>query len=117
MQLIIKSLSGVLEEEEKKIIRKKLLWFGDHLPNNAVMTVGIKQHITKKSNQAFEVIVHLNAVKIKKPIYVRIIKNNLTEAIDVVKAKIERIVLKAKDKRKFKLKMPRFALKRKNVNS
>lgn len=119
MDLIIKSLAGQLEEDEKKIIRKKLLWFDEHLPNNASFTVGIKQHITKKSNQAYEVIVHLYTPQIRKPVYVRVIKNSLADAVDIVREKIERIVLKKKEKRelKFKLKFPKLRLKRANENS
>jgi len=119
MKFIIKSLSGQLEEDEKKVIRKKLLWFEDHLPNNASLTVGVKQHITKKSNQAFEVIIHLFIPKVKKPVYVRVIKNSLADAIDIIREKIERIVLKKKDKKqfKFKLKLPKLGLKKTNEDS
>lgn len=106
MELIIKSLSGVLGEEEKKVIRKKLLWFDEHLPNNSIMTVGVKQHITKKSNQAFEIIMHLNTPKTKRAVYVRLTKDNLADALDQIREKIERIVLKKKSKRQIKFKLP-----------
>lgn len=107
MQLNIKSLSGILDEEEKRIIRKKMLWFEGHLPNNSQMTVGVKQHITKKSNQAFEIIVYLNSPTIKKPVYVKVFKNKLPDALDIAKEKIERIVLKKKDKKQIKFKLPK----------
>lgn len=113
MQLTIKSLSGILEEDEKKVIRKKLLWFDEHLSNNAQMTVGVKQHITKKSNQAYEVIIHLNRPEAKnKPIYVRITKDRLADAVDIAREKIERIILKKKEKRQFKLKFPSFKFRK-----
>jgi ribosome-associated translation inhibitor RaiA len=114
MDLIIKSLSGVLEEEEKKVIRKKLLWFDEHLPNNAVMTVGVRHRITKKSNQAYEIIIHLNTPKTRRAVYIRIAKDNLPEAINQAREKMERIVLKKKDKKQFKLKMPRLSLRKKS---
>jgi ribosome-associated translation inhibitor RaiA len=119
MDLIIKSLAGQLEEDEKKVIRKKLLWFDEHLPNNSSLTVGIKQHITKKSNQAYEIIIHLYSPKMKRPVYVRVVKNSLADAVDIVREKIERIVLKKKGKRelKFKIKFPKLRLKRANENS
>jgi len=107
MQLIIKSLSGILDEEEKRVIRKKMLWFEDHLPNNSQMTIGVKQHITKRSNQAFEIIVHLNSPTIRKPVYVRVFKSNLSDALDIAKEKIERIMLKKKSKKQIKFKLPK----------
>lgn len=119
MQLQIKSLSGEIDEGQKKLIRKKFLWFEEHLPNNAVMTVGIKQHITKKSNQAFEVIVH-GQIPNLKPAYVRVFKNSFDEAINIAKDKTERLIIKNKDKGfKFRLKVPKlsFLRKRDNVDS
>jgi len=117
MDLLIKSLSGTLEEDEKKLIRKKMLWFEDHLPNNAQMTIGVRQNITKKSNQAFEVIVHLSWPKIKKPVYVRLVDVKLGDVMDKTKTKIERIVLKKKEKRQFKFKIPRLKFRKSNENS
>jgi ribosome-associated translation inhibitor RaiA len=114
MDLIIKSLAGQLEEEEKKVIRKKLLWFDEHLPSNSSLTVGVKQHITKKSNQAYEVIIHLYHPNMKRPVYVRVVQNSLSDAIDIIREKIERIVLKKKGKRelKFKIKFPKLTLRK-----
>lgn len=119
MNLQIKSLSGVVNEGEKKYLRKRMLWFEEHLPNNSFLTVGVKQKITKKSNQAVEIILHLILVGAKKPVYVRVAKNNFNEAVDISRGKLERIVLKNKDKGgKFKLKMPAFKIfKRKNDES
>ena len=116
MELLIKSLSGHLEEEDKKIIRKKLLWFDDHLPNNAVMTVGVRQNITKKSNQAYAIIIHLAIPKTKKPVYLNIAKGNLPDAIDLIREKLERIVLKKKEKRQLKFKLPKLRFRKKNEN-
>lgn len=113
MDLVIKSLSGVLEEEEKKIIRKKLLWFDEHLPNNSIMTVGVRHRITKKSNQAYEIIIHLNTPKTRRAVYIRMAKDSLPDAVDQAREKVERIVLKKKDKRQFKLKMPKISLRKK----
>lgn len=106
MELIIKSLAGEISEDEKKIVRKSMLWFDKHLPNNSVMTVGIKQHITKKSNQAYEVITHVNTAQLKKPVYVKVFRNSLVEAINISREKIERIVVKTKEQRKLKFKLP-----------
>lgn len=98
MTLQIKSLSGELHEDEKKLIRKKFLWFEEHLPNSSVLTVGVRQHITKRSNQAFELILHLTIPNVKKPVYVKVFANSFAEAIDIAKDKLERIVLKRKEK-------------------
>jgi len=97
MKLQIKSLSGELDENQKQYLRKKFLWLEERLPNSAVLTVGVREHITKKSNQAFELVVHLVAPKIKKPIYVKLFKNTFTQAVDTAKDKIERIVVKRKE--------------------
>lgn len=109
MRLIIKSLAGEIAEDQKKYIRKKFLWIEDHVPSNAILTVGINLHINKRSNQACEAIVHLEIPNVKKPIYTRVSKNTFAEAVDISKDKIERIVVKTKDKKslKFKIKFPR----------
>ncbi len=106
MDLIIKSLSGILEDEEKKVIRKKLLWFDEHLPNNSIMTVGVRHKITKKSNQAYEIIIHLNSPKTKRAVYIRMTKDNLADALDISREKLERVVLKKKEKKQMKFKLP-----------
>lgn len=117
MNLQIKSLSGVVNEEEKKYLRKRMLWFEERLPNNSFLTVGVKQKITKKSNQAVEIILHLILVGTKKPIYVKVAKNNFNEAVDISRGKLERIVLKKKDKsRKFRFKMPVLKIFRRKNN-
>ena len=119
MQLQIKSLAGELDEGQKKLIRKKFLWFDEHLPNSAVITVGVLQRITKKSNQAFEVVVHGDIPRLK-PVYVKVFRNSFDEAINIAKDKAERIIIKNKDKGfKFKFKIPaiRFLGKRDNVDS
>lgn len=111
MILQIKSLSGGLQEDQKQYIRKKFLWLEKHLPNAAVLTVGVREHVTKKSNQAFELMVHLDVPKTKKPYYVRVYKNGFTEAVDKSKDRIERMVLKLKEKSGFKFKIPVPSLK------
>jgi len=117
MILQIKSLSGELDDEQKKYLRKKFLWFEDRLPNNAILTIGVKQHITKRSNQAIEVVLHAVVSKIKKPFYVRAFRNGFNEAVDIAKDKLERMVLKGKDKdRRFKFKLPQVKLFRKRGN-
>ena len=105
MILQIKSLSGGIGEDQKKYIRKKFLWLEKHLPNSAVLTIGIREHITKKSNQAFEVLLHLDIPKTKRPYYVRTFANEFTPAVDQAKDKIERMVLRLKEKKGFKLKI------------
>lgn len=117
MDLIIKSLSGDITEDEKKIVRKSMLWFDKHLPNNSIMTVGVKQHITKKSNQAFEVITHVNTAQLKKPVYVKVFRNTLPEAINITREKIERIVVKTKEQRRLKFKLPSINFRRKSANN
>ena len=69
MNLQIKSLSGILNEEEKKAIRKSLLPLENLVENSALLTVGVRQHITKRSNQAYELVVHLVVPGKKHPIY------------------------------------------------
>lgn len=112
MKLQIKSLAGVLQEDQKKYIRKRILWLDKHLPNTAELTVGVREHITKKSNQAFEVILHLYIPKNKRPIYVRVFKNSFLEAVDIAESKVERVVTKDKDRRWFKFSIPKINLKR-----
>jgi len=98
MTLQIKSLSAALHEDEKKLIRRKFLWFEEHLPNSSVLTVGVREHITKRSNQAYEIILHLTIPNVRKPTYVKVFANNFAEAVDRAKEKLERIVLKRKEK-------------------
>lgn len=112
MKLQIKSLAGNLQEDQKKYIRKRILWLDEHLPNTAELTIGVKEHITKKSNQAFEVILHLFVPKNKKPIYVHVFKNSFLEAVDVAESKVERIVLKDKEKRFFSFRIPKISFKK-----
>ena len=116
MELIIKSLAGEIGENEKKLIRKSMLWFENHLPNNAVMTIGVKQHITKKSNQAYEVITHINTVSLRKPVYVKVFRNSLVEAVNITREKVERIVVKDKDSKKLKFKVPSIKLKKEKAD-
>ena len=112
MILQIKALSGVLQEDQKKYIRKRMLWFEKHLPNSAVLTVGVREHITKRSNQAFEILVHLDSPKTKRPYYARSFGNDFTNSVDKAKERIERIVVKLKEKKgfRFKFKMPSFKI-------
>jgi ribosome-associated translation inhibitor RaiA len=112
MKFQIKSLSGGLDENQKQYLRKKFLWLEEHLPNSATLTVAVRENVTKRSNQAFEVITHLIIPKLKRPIYVRTYKNTFTEAVDTVRNKIERTVIKNKEKsRRFNLKMPKVKIK------
>jgi len=96
MNFQIKSLSGVLSEEEKRVIRKSLLPLENLVENSAVLTVGVKQHITKKSNRAYELLAHLIAPGKKRPIYAKVFRNSLEEAVNLAKEKIERQLLKPK---------------------
>jgi len=107
MNLQLKSLSGQLTEEQKKYLRKQLLWFEKHLPNNATLTVGVHERITKKSNQAHEIFLHLTIPGVKKMVYIKVFKNYFNEAVDIAREKLERIVLKNKEKRRFSFKLPR----------
>lgn len=116
MDLIIKSLAGPIGEDEKKLIRKSMLWFEKHLANNSVMTIGIKQHIIKKSNQAYEVITHINSPQMKQPVYVKVFRNSLVEAVNVSREKIERIVVKDKEQRKIKFKLPKLKFGKKKAD-
>jgi len=112
MKLQIKSLAGSLQEDQKKYIRKRILWLDKHLPNTSELTFGVKEHITKKSNQAFEIILHLFIPSNKKPIYVHVFKNSFLEAVDIAESKIERIVLKDKEKRSFRFKLPKISFRK-----
>lgn len=120
MNLQIKSLSGELSEDEKRYLRKRFLWLEEHVPNSSTLTVGVKQHITKRSNQAFEVVLHLIIPGLKRPIYIKEFKNSFTEAVDVSRARIERAVVKNREKTNkfsFKLKFPRLGFVRKKNES
>ena len=107
MELNIKQLSGSLTESQKQYLRKKMLWLRDHLGNSSNLTVGVKEKVTKKSNQAYEIVLHLTAPKLKRPAYVRVRGNNFRESVDRAKDKIERIVVKRKERTIFKFKLPR----------
>lgn len=98
MNLQIKSLAGILGEEEKKVIRKSLLPLEGLVANSSMLTVGVRQHITKRSNQAYELVVHLIVPGEKHPIYAKIFKNSLEEAVNLAKEKIERQLIKPKGK-------------------
>jgi ribosome-associated translation inhibitor RaiA len=105
MKLQIKSLSRELDEPKKQYLRKRIVWLDEHLPNPAVLTIGVREHITKRSNQAFEVFFHLVMPAVKKPLYIRVFKNTFTEAVDIAEGKLERLVVKKKEKSgKFKFK-------------
>lgn len=107
MKFQIKSLGGELEEEKKKYLRKRIVWLEDHILESATLTIGVRQHITKKSNQAFEVIFHLIVQGSKRPLYVRTFGNSFNVAVDKAEGKIERIVVKKKEKgSKFRFKLP-----------
>jgi ribosome-associated translation inhibitor RaiA len=112
MKLQIKSLSGELQEDQKKYVRKRVLWLDKHLPNNAELTVGVKEHITKKSNQAFELVMRLFIPDSKKPVYVRVFKNSFIEAVDLAEGKVEGIVTKEKDRHWFKFRIPQIIKRR-----
>ena len=119
MNLQLKSLAGGLTDEQKKYIRKSTLWMEKHVPNNANLTVGVREKITKKSNQAFEIILHLQIPNIKKAFYTSVSGNTFTESIDTAKGKLERLILKQKARRfpVLRFKMPKIKLKiRKNKN-
>jgi len=116
MKLQIKSLSGEVGEDYKKYLRKRTLWLEEHIPGNSILTVGVREHITKKSNQAFEVIFHLFVPNNKKPVYVRTFRNSFSEAVDLAKKKIERIVVKRKERGfRIKFKLPKISLRKRNI--
>ncbi|OQA52583.1 MAG: hypothetical protein BWY43_00454 [candidate division WS2 bacterium ADurb.Bin280] len=111
MKFQIKSLSGELEEDQKKFLRKRILWLEKHLPESSVLTVGVKQHITKKSNQAYEIILHLTLQNVKKPLYVRTFANTLADTIAKAEDKIQRQVVRIKERKKgIRFKMPSIKL-------
>lgn len=120
MKFQIKSLSGELEEENKKFLRKRVLWLEQHVVESANLTVGVKQHITKKSNQAYEIFFHLTMQGLKKPMYVRTYGNSFADAVAKAENKIQRQVIRKKERSKgfrFKLpslpKLPKISLRRK----
>jgi len=111
MKFQIKSLSGELDDEQKKFLRKRILWLEKHLPESSTLTVGVKQHITKKSNQAYEIILHLLLQNVKKPLYVRSFANSFADAIAKAEDKIERQVVRIKERKKgFRFKVPSIKL-------
>lgn len=118
MTFQLKILSGSLDEEQKKFIRKRFLWLEEHLPKAAVTTIGIKEHINKRSNQAFEVFVHLQMPNfMRKPIYTHVAGDDFKVAVDKAKNRIERIVVKKKEKtRRFKFQIPKLSIRRKKLD-
>jgi ribosome-associated translation inhibitor RaiA len=113
MQLIIKQLTSDLSEQEKQYLRKRFLWLKEHLGGSSVLTVGIREHITKKSNQAYEIILHLVKTGVRKPIYIRTYGNDFRTAVDRAKDKIERIIIKKKERGLLRLRIPRLSFRRK----
>lgn len=113
MKLIIKSFSTPLDEARKSIIRDKFLWFDKKLKNNAELTIGVEEKITKKSNEAHMITVHLFIPGLKNPIYLKSFDDKFITAVDSAKDKLERVVLKDKDKGKFKFKIRFPKLRRK----
>ena len=112
MQLVIKQLTGELSEQEKQYLRQRFLWLKEHINNSSVLTVGVKEHITKKSNQAYEIILHLIRPGMKKAIYVKTYGNDFKGPVDKAKDKIERIVIKQKERGFMRLRIPRITFRR-----
>ncbi len=112
MEIKIKQLSGSLSEQEKQYLRKKFLWLKKNLDNPATLTIGVRERITKKSNQAYEIILHLIKPGVKNPIYIRTFGNDFRTAVDVAKDKMERVVIKRKEKGLLHLRIPKLSLKR-----
>ena len=111
MNLQIKSLAGELREDQKKYLRKRLLGLDKYLSSGAVLVAGIRHNITKKSNQAYEVILHLTIPRAKRPIYTKVYRHSFNEAVDLAKGKLERVVLKKKDKSsRLRFKLPSLKL-------
>lgn len=113
MQLTIKNLAGEITEPEKRYIRERFLWLKEHLSGSSELTVGVIARVTKRSNQAYEIILHLVKHGQKRPIYVRTAGNDFRTAVDRAKDKIERIVIKRKERGWLRLRMPKFRLRRK----
>lgn len=113
MQLKIKQLAGELSEQEKQYLRQRFLWLKDHISNSSVLTVGVRERITKRSNQAFEIVLHLTGPGMKRPIYVKTFGNDFRTPVDRAKEKIERIVVKRKERGFMRLRIPKISLRRK----
>ena len=113
MQLTIKSLAGELSEQEKGYLRQRFLWLKEHMDNSSELTIGVKERVTKRSNQAYEVVLHLTRPGLKRPMYVRVYGNDFRIAVDRAKDKIERIVLKKKEKGSIRFRIPRIKFRRK----
>lgn len=112
MQLVIKQLAGELNEQEKQYLRQRFLWLKEHMDNSSVLTVGIRERITKKSNQAYEIILHLARPGMKKAIYVKTSGNDFKGPVDKAKDKIERIVVKRKERGFMRLRIPKITFRR-----
>lgn len=117
MKLVIKSFSTALDENRKAVIRDKFLWFDKKLANNAELTIGVEERITKKSNEAHQITVHLFIPGLKNPIYLKSFDDKFITAVDKARDRLERVVLKDKDKGKFKFKLrfPRLRRKKEEV--
>jgi ribosome-associated translation inhibitor RaiA len=113
MHLTIKNLAGELSEQDRRYLRGRFLWLKEHMENSAELTVGVKERVTKRSNQAYEVVVHLSQPGIKKPIYVKVSGNDFKVAVDLAKEKVERIVLKNKERGFLRFRIPKINLRRK----
>ena len=113
MQLKIKQLAGQLSEQDKQYLRQRFLWLKDHMDNSSVLTVGVRERITKRSNQAFEIVLHLITPGMKKAIYVKTYGNDFRTPVDIAKARIERIVVKKKERGFLRLRIPKISFRRK----
>jgi len=111
----LKTLGGELSPEEKNLLRKKFLNLDKILPANAILTVGVKLHITKKSDQAYEIVFHAQIPGLKKHTYFKVFKNNFIEAADIARDRADRILTKRlkKDQKRKGLSNILFFLKRK----
>lgn len=107
MRLIIKSLSTPIDEGKKKLLREKFLWFEDKLPSGSEMTIGVEEKINKKLNQAHTVYIHLFVPKLKRPIYIKVYSDNFAQAVNTIKNKLERKIVRDKQRGKFKFKLPK----------
>ncbi len=107
MKLTIKKLAGELSEQQKQYLRDKFLWLRERLANPSELTIGVREHITKRSNQAYEIILLLVRPGFKKPIYVKVSGNDFRNAVDKAKDKIERIVIKKKERGFLRLRIPK----------
>ena len=99
MRILMKGIHAKFSPVLKNYLRKKLLKFDKLLPSSAILeaTLEVKTGPRREGRE----IVHLALRKggVSKPIFVSVRGKNFYQAIDLAKEKLERQILKNKEKK------------------